>query len=306
MPSDKALDRVGRILDLIPFLSRREVNLREIAAKLGIPMEQLQRDLEISFLCGLPGYTPDLLIDISLDQESVFVMNPQSLDRPREISDEELMALNLGLELIAAQYAGAKELETIVASLKEKLGGSARDPASHQSSLNIQHAENLRIIESAILQEHRIGFSYIDIQGRLSEKRVVSPWEITWNQGRMILKGFDHDRDASRDFFVFRMSDPFPLEGKWFDPKMRTPQEITPNFAVMRLSRVPMWWRRRNSATIVEMKPGQGFQEVTVRYWNRESLIQAALPLADLLISFHDDAWPDAEIKAELLRRLTA
>jgi hypothetical protein len=67
MPSESALERVERIIDLIPYLHHRQVNLSELASRLGQDIAEIERDLEIAFLCGLPGYTPDLLIDMSME-----------------------------------------------------------------------------------------------------------------------------------------------------------------------------------------------------------------------------------------------
>ena len=54
-----AKDQVARLLRLVPFLhSRGQVSLEEAARVLGVAPEQLEKDLRVLFLCGLPGGYP--------------------------------------------------------------------------------------------------------------------------------------------------------------------------------------------------------------------------------------------------------
>jgi predicted DNA-binding transcriptional regulator YafY len=58
------------------------------------------KDLEMLFMCGLPGYSHLELIDLELDEDYVAVNNPQNLDKPRKLSLSEVAALILGLVAI--------------------------------------------------------------------------------------------------------------------------------------------------------------------------------------------------------------
>jgi proteasome accessory factor C len=63
-----AKDQVARLLRLVPYLhARDQVSLDEAARALGVAPEQLEKDLRVLFLCGLPGGYPDDLIDVDLD-----------------------------------------------------------------------------------------------------------------------------------------------------------------------------------------------------------------------------------------------
>ena len=63
-----ARDRSVGSLRLVPYLHGREqVPLEEAARVIGVPPEQLEKDLRVLFLCGLPGGYPDDLIDVDLE-----------------------------------------------------------------------------------------------------------------------------------------------------------------------------------------------------------------------------------------------
>ncbi|NED68257.1 protein pafC, partial [Streptomyces sp. SID10244] len=62
-------DRFSRLLALVPyFAARRGIALEQAARDLGITPRQLTKDLELLFVCGLPGHFPDDLIDLQFEQ----------------------------------------------------------------------------------------------------------------------------------------------------------------------------------------------------------------------------------------------
>ncbi len=65
MTTTGTTDRMTRLLALIPYLTAREdgVSLLEAARDFGVPERQLRSDLELLWMCGLPGYCPGDLID---------------------------------------------------------------------------------------------------------------------------------------------------------------------------------------------------------------------------------------------------
>ena len=68
--SETATDRLARMLALVPYISRRPgVAIGELAAEFGVSAEQIGADLNLLMVCGLPGYYPDDLIDVVLDDD---------------------------------------------------------------------------------------------------------------------------------------------------------------------------------------------------------------------------------------------
>ena len=72
--SRTSADRLGRLLNLVPYLlARPGIRLADAAAALSITEGQLREDLELLWVCGLPGYGPGDLIDMALDGDRVTI-----------------------------------------------------------------------------------------------------------------------------------------------------------------------------------------------------------------------------------------
>jgi len=55
----QSVDRLGRLLNLVPYLlARPGILVAEAAAGLEVSERQLREDLELLWVCGLPGYGP--------------------------------------------------------------------------------------------------------------------------------------------------------------------------------------------------------------------------------------------------------
>ena len=62
--------RLPRLLALVPYLQARPgIRVDEAAADFGVTEAQLRRDLQLLWMCGLPGHGPGDLIDLSFIQE---------------------------------------------------------------------------------------------------------------------------------------------------------------------------------------------------------------------------------------------
>src|SRR4029079_13126008 len=102
-----AKDQVGRLLRLVPHLPGREQSsLDEAARVIGVPPEQLEQDLRVLFLCGLPGGYPDDLIDVDLDalegEGVIRVSNADYLARPLRLTPTEASAIIVALRALRA------------------------------------------------------------------------------------------------------------------------------------------------------------------------------------------------------------
>ena len=85
---DNAAIRALRTMDLIPYiLENPGISIGSLAAKFSVTEKQVENDLQLIFMCGLPGYTPYELIDIVFEDGIVSVIDPQVLDKPRRFNN---------------------------------------------------------------------------------------------------------------------------------------------------------------------------------------------------------------------------
>src|SRR5205814_1575265 len=74
-------------------LARPGIRVAEAAADLGVTERQLREDLELLWMCGLPGYGPGDLIDMAFDGDRVTVTYDAGIDRPLRLTPDEALAL---------------------------------------------------------------------------------------------------------------------------------------------------------------------------------------------------------------------
>ncbi|MCW2709275.1 MAG: putative transcriptional regulator, partial [Frankiales bacterium] len=66
------LDQLPRLLALVPYLlARPGVPFATAAADFGVTEERLRKDLNLLWLCGLPGHYPGDLIEIEFEGDTI-------------------------------------------------------------------------------------------------------------------------------------------------------------------------------------------------------------------------------------------
>src|SRR5690606_40263136 len=73
----------------------------DLAADLGVSQAQLRDDLELLWVCGLPGYGPGDLIDMAFDGDRVTLTYDAGIDRPLRLTPDEAVALVVALRMLA-------------------------------------------------------------------------------------------------------------------------------------------------------------------------------------------------------------
>jgi predicted DNA-binding transcriptional regulator YafY len=203
--------RLRRILLILPYVIRNPgVEVSELARHLDVQEKQLVADLELLFLCGLPGYGPGDLIDVSIEDDRVFVSMADYFATPLRLTPPEAVSLCAGARALAA-LPGMEEADALRRGLEkleqalERAGASlpaeggiavkvAEDPASH-----------LRTIEEALQKGRRLRLQYFSAaRGELTE-REVDPWGLFTALGHWYLIAYDHDRGEERMFRVDRI-----------------------------------------------------------------------------------------------------
>jgi predicted DNA-binding transcriptional regulator YafY len=94
--AENAALRALRLLDLVPYVLRNPgISIKGLANHFEMSRDELIKDLNLLFMCGLPGYTPLELIDLSFEDGVVEVRDPQNLKAPRNFNESEALALRI-------------------------------------------------------------------------------------------------------------------------------------------------------------------------------------------------------------------
>src|SRR5699024_5762990 len=119
---------MSRLLSLVPYLlARPGISISSAAADFDVTPKQLRKDLELLWMCGLPGYGPGDLIDLSFDGESVSVTHDAGMRRPLRLTNGEATALLVALRALG-ETPGVADAESVHRAIVkiEEAAGSAR------------------------------------------------------------------------------------------------------------------------------------------------------------------------------------
>jgi proteasome accessory factor C len=88
-----AEDRLRRLLVMLPWLMEMgEVPLAEVARRFDMTEPQVQSDLELVAMCGLPPFV-DEMVDVFVDDGIVYVGIPRLFTRPLRLTAPEAFSL---------------------------------------------------------------------------------------------------------------------------------------------------------------------------------------------------------------------
>jgi proteasome accessory factor C len=212
-----AKDQVGRLLRLVPYLHGREqVSLEDAARVMGVPPEQLDKDLRVLFLCGLPGGYPDDLIDVDLDALEgdgvIRVSNVDYLTRPLRLTPTEATAIIVALR--ALRSSASAETRDVVDRTLGKLEAAAAgaspqlvDPGEVPATLALRAD-----LEKAIERGRQVEITYYVPARDEESERVVDPHAVVSHHGVDYLDAWCHSAEAPRLFRLDRIHEATVLD----------------------------------------------------------------------------------------------
>lgn len=188
---------------MLPWLMEQgEVPLGEVAARFEIDESDLIADLELVAMCGLPPYV-DEMIDVFVDEGTVFVGIPRLFTRPLRLTRDEafelLVAGRAAMQLPGADVGGAlnRGLRKVAAALGED------DTGVLVMSVT---PDEVVALSTAIGDRRRVRVSYRSADDAEPTERGVTPFGVRHIDGHWYLWAHDDRRGSLRTFRVDRIS----------------------------------------------------------------------------------------------------
>jgi proteasome accessory factor C len=208
MPTGTATDRLGRLLNLVPYLlARPGIEIVEAAADLGVTERQLREDLELLWVCGLPGYGPGDLIDMAFDGDRVTVTYDAGIDRPLRLTPEEALALVVALRMLAEMPGtdGRDAIDRALAKIETAAGDFADAPIAVRMSSEAAAGDRLTMIRHAVERRRALLITYYTATRDETTERVVDPMRVLIVDGRSYLEAWCRNAEAVRLFRLDRI-----------------------------------------------------------------------------------------------------
>jgi proteasome accessory factor C len=201
-------DRLARLLNLVPYLlARPGIRIAEAAADLGVSDRQLHEDLELLWVCGLPGYGPGDLIDMAFDGDRVTITYDAGIDRPLRLNQDEALALVVALRMLS-QMPGMQQREAVeraLAKIESAAGDAVAGLPVAVSSPGAGAAERLADLQGAVARRRALRLTYYTATRDELSERVVDPMRVLFVGGRGYLEAWCRRAEDVRLFRVDRI-----------------------------------------------------------------------------------------------------
>lgn len=186
------VSRLARLIDLVPYISQHQgISIENLAAKFKVSKAEIEKDLWLLYMCGLPGHTPLELMEFEFEDGYVTVRNAEELKSPRSLTQTEISTLVIGLSILEEQGS------TAAGKLKEKLADKLNTPISFKPSGIYKF---LNEIEQAIRNNKVLKINYA------GTVREVIPFEVYHEAENSYLRAYCKRAKDRRTFKVSRIN----------------------------------------------------------------------------------------------------
>lgn len=225
--SRASADRLARLLNLVPYLlARPGIEVAEAAGDLGVTERQLREDLELLWVCGLPGYGPGDLIDMAFDGDRVTITYDAGIDRPLRLTPDEALALVVALRMLA-ETPGVANREAVERALA-KIENAAGDGLGAPVAVRLP-ADNRRVTElrAAVESGRALRITYYSVARDETIERIVDPLRMLIIGGRAYLEAWCRRAEGMRLFRVDRTDAVTRLAEPARVPPQAVPHDLT-------------------------------------------------------------------------------
>lgn len=198
-------NRLARLLNLVPYLVARPegVAIAEIAADFGVSADQIQSDLTMLWMCGLPGYGPGDLIDLAFDADTVRVLFAAGMDRPVRLAAHEALALSVALRVLA-DTPGVGDRAAIASAL-DKLAAAAGEAPADVTVRGTVVDPGVERYAALVASGHAARITYYSASRDTTSERVVDPIEVVAADGHAYLRAWCRTAGEIRQFRIDRI-----------------------------------------------------------------------------------------------------
>lgn len=209
MTSTGTTDRMTRLLALVPYLTARPegVAVAEVARDFGVTERQLRSDLELLWMCGLPGYGPGDLIDLSFEGDRVRVTFTAGMVRPLRLTTDEAVALVVALRTLL-ELPGLAERDAVSRALAKVSAAAGHSAETAPVAVSVDaREETLAVVREGLERKRALHLHYYVPTRDERTERTVDPMRLLLVEGRWYLEAWCRRSEGVRLFRLDRVDD---------------------------------------------------------------------------------------------------
>lgn len=289
MSTGGVTDRLARLLSLVPYLlARPGIPVAEAAADFDISERQLRRDLELLWMCGLPGYGPGDLIDLSFAGDTVTVTEDAGMRRPLRLTTAEATALLVALRTLADVPGVVDTAAVQRATVKIERAVGDADTGGISVDLSREEETATATVQQALASGRALRIRYYTAGRDAVSQRTVDPMRLLLVGGRGYLEAWCRRAEGVRLFRLDRVEDAVILEEPADPPPDAQPTDLSAGLfqpapehrsAVLVLEPEVHWVAEYYLVDDIVDEPGSDAIRVVMRYTDPAWLVRLVLGL---------------------------
>ena len=227
MSSARTASRLSRILAVVPWLIANPGAMpADVVERFGYSGEnELIKDLNLVFVCGLPGYGPTDLIDVSVEEDGIYVDMADYFARPVRLTAPEGLKLLAAGSAVIASGAGSADLESAVDKIRRVL--MPGDDASGAVEIDFgPEPELVGPLRRAAADGFAVDITYPALGSGATSTRIIEPWRVYTTLGNWYVAGHCRKAGGERLFRIDRIRDAAVLDDRFEPPEEQPPAEV--------------------------------------------------------------------------------
>jgi proteasome accessory factor C len=203
-----ATDHLPRLLALVPWLlAHPDTPVGDVAARFAVDEKQIRKDLDLLWMCGLPGHGPGDLMDVVYDGDRVSLSNADTIGRPLRLTADEALALVAALRALMGVpgLVDTGAVDRALAKLEAAAGGVVTGGDVSVAAETLADPRVVSTVADALAAGHRLRMTYWVPARDESTERDVDPIRMFTSDGVPYLVGWCRRVDDVRTFRLDRV-----------------------------------------------------------------------------------------------------
>lgn len=260
---------------MVPWaIANPGTTVTEVCERFGYTKRELIEDLNLVFVCGLPGYGPGDLMVAYVEDDEVVIDMADYFSRALRLSTTEALALLAAAETLMATDQGPPALTTAVEKLTKALGIETDETIAIEIDSESTRVTELR---TAATEGRVVELTYTSLGKGETTRRLIEPWSVFTTLGNWYVSAYCRTARAERVFRVDRIRE-MEISDERFTPNAHPPApevRYTPSEddvqATIRLRPKAAWVADYYPVDVVDTDP------LTIRFSTYDASVAARL-----------------------------
>ncbi len=198
----KTARRLTRILSMVPWvIAHRGATVQEVCERFGYSKRELIDDLNLVFVCGLPGYGPGDLMIAYVEDDEVIVDMADYFSKPLRLTPAEALGLLASGSALISTAQAPPALERAVAKLSLALNLGPDEVVVELAA----EPELVRQLRRGASEGRVAELTYTSLGKGETRERSIEPWSVFSALGNWYVSGFCRTAGGERVFRVDRI-----------------------------------------------------------------------------------------------------